>query len=220
MHFGEAGFEFFSIPKIKKEFLDKNTVFEGREHLDALLMPGRTFLWLSGHIGNWEILNHYMGLSGYPLNVIGRDVNNRLFNRLLIKIRSSGGSKCIQRTEDSARQIIAAIKKNEIVGFLIDQDTTRVPGIFIDFIGKKAYTPVGLAVISKKFNIPVLPGFLVNKGGKYLIKFYKPVLPDKKTDGELTAEYNEILSDIITKYPEQWVWFHERWKTPENKNEF
>lgn len=114
--------------------------------------------------------------------------------------------------------VLRSLKNNELVGILLDQNTNVAAGVFVDFFGKPACTNKGLAVLARATGVPVIPAFLAREGGAFHVEF-GPEIPTIKTEDEdsdiyvNTRNYNQALESIIRRYPEQWFWVHNRWKT-------
>ncbi|MBC8184712.1 lysophospholipid acyltransferase family protein [candidate division KSB1 bacterium] len=208
----------FAIPRFKRYNIDNFVKAEGLEHLSKALENGTGAIALTGHIGNWELLGAYLAIKGFPINVVGAPIYDSRLDELVVNNRLHSGMKYIARGT-ATRDIIRALRAKEIVGILIDQDTKRVDGIFVDFLGHPAYTPIGPVVLAMKTKAVIVPMAIhTKKHGKHYIKV-KPQLPLRFSgDVEKDRIYNtklcnDALSDFILENPTQWVWMHERWKT-------
>ena len=214
-------FELLNFPKMSNEFFDSIAFMEEsqQEIFKKLLERKKGILALSGHCGNWEMLAAGVA-KHFPLNVIARKIYIEELNDMLVKYRNMKNVKVILRSEkSSARKMIKALKDNEIIAMLIDQDTS-VQSVFVDFFGMPASTPLGLASIALKVGTPVV--LAVDKrlpGGKHKFIISDEILPPQSCgdfDADVknfTAKLTKCLEDFIRENPEQWVWFHERWKT-------
>jgi KDO2-lipid IV(A) lauroyltransferase len=138
---------------------------------------------------------------------------------MLVGYRTGKNIKVILRdAPDTAKKLLRALKKGEIIAMLIDQDT-KVPGVFVDFFGRKAWTPSGLAVLALRTGAEVLVGIdmrIGDFGHKTVVSGHLRVEPSGDFDADvlnLTQKATAILEEHIRNYPDQWVWFHERWKT-------
>jgi Kdo2-lipid IVA lauroyltransferase/acyltransferase len=175
-------------------------------------------------MGNWELLAMSVAQLGFPSNPYTRKINNEYIDELLNDMRRKSGLKPINRDGIQAVKAgLTALKKNEILGILIDQDTTRVEGVFVDFFGKPAYTPSGAAALAITAKCPVLFGFITRQeNNNHLVKFSKvfhPVMTgDKKKDIlENTQLFTKEIEKAVRENPSQWVFMHRRWRhTPEN----
>jgi KDO2-lipid IV(A) lauroyltransferase len=122
--------------------------------------------------------------------------------------------------DEAVRQIHAHLKAGEIVGFLPDQDRDNVRGIFVDFFGRPAYTSVAPVKFAMSSGAPILPVFMVRvPGNRYKLVLGNLIKP-RIEDGDRTAsirKYTEAwmkdFDAVIRRYPEQWGWMHDRWKT-------
>ncbi len=213
--------EVVSLSKINLSRLQTLVSAEGLDNLSNALKEGKGVLILSAHLGNWELLGVYLSMVGYPINVIARRIYDERLNNILVNLRESKGVKCILRSE-SVYQVLRCLRRNEALGVLIDQDT-KVQGVFVEFFGRLAYTPQGLAALSLRTGAIVVPGFIVRVGNKHKVIIKKKVelkrSQDEKQDiKDNTQIFTKIIESMISSYPSQWVWMHERWKTkPEDK---
>jgi len=214
-------FEMLNFPKMSDAFLDSIAKMEEsqKDIFNKLFERKKGLLILCGHIGNWELIAAGIA-KNYSLNVIAKKIYIEELNNMLVKYRNMKKVKVILRSEtSSARKMLKALKNNEILGMLIDQDTS-VQSVFVDFFGKPASTPLGLASIALKTGTPVV--MAVDKrlsGYKHKFVITDEIVPPESTGNfdtdvkNFTAKLTKYLEDFIKENPEQWVWFHERWKT-------
>ncbi len=198
--------------------LESYVTVAGQEHLDRALSQGKGVIWITGHLGNWELLAWYWAHKGYKLHVVARAVYDERLNRLLMGVREEAGVSVILRDSPKAgREILGALKRRESLAMLIDQDT-RVKGVMADFFGRKANTPAGPALLAVRQGVPVVAGFIRRVSYcKHEIVISPPVevirTGDLKEDVLLNTErFNRILEGYIRAHPEQWVWMHRRWR--------
>lgn len=110
---------------------------------------------------------------------------------------------------DSLYEVLDA---NEILGLVSDQDAKR-KGVFVDFFNKPASTHKGAALFHLNTNASLIFGICVQKNiRQYQVEFI-PINPDKKSVEDITQLYTSVIEQSIKKYPEQYFWFHNRWKT-------
>ena len=174
---------------------------------------------MTAHLGNWELLPRMFGLEGFRGGVVGRRIYYEPYNRWIVGLRGSVGVQTIYQDE-AVRQIHAHLKAGEIVGLLPDQDRDSVRGIFVDFFGRPAYTSVAPVKFAMASGAPILPAFMVRMpGNRYKLLLGNLIRP-KIEEGDRTAsirKYTEAwmkdFEEVIRRYPEQWGWMHDRWKT-------
>jgi len=198
----------------------------GEEHLHEALEAGKGVILITGHAGNWELLNARLGVAGIPMSIAVRDIYDPRIDAFATDIRSRFGGDVIPRRDDAARRLLAALKGNRVVGLLIDQDIRDLPGVFVPFFGRDAWTPSGPAGFSLKIGCPTIPAFIHRrKDGRHMVEVHPP-LP-RPTSGstkdqirQLTAAATAAIEKHIRAHPEQWVWMHRRWRTrPESEEE-
>ena len=225
-HFGQMLFELPHIFKINQSNLLKYARFQGEENMDRALSYGKGVFILSAHLGNWELMSSAIPLRFGPSAVLISRIRPPL-KKLMVKLRSQCGMQIIDKLY-GMRKILKALAQKKTVGILLDQNTKVDQGIFMDFLGRKACVNSVLAHMALKFDIPVVPVFCIRqKNGLYKIEIM-PAVKLKRTGNKSddikfnTALFSHIIEEKILEHPEQWLWFHRRWKTQlfsEAKNE-
>ncbi len=217
-NFGKNIIEFLRIPILRRETIDKLITIEGLENFNTARDQKKGVLVLTAHIGNWELLAATFAIKGYPVSLITRDIRNRYINDFWMDYRRKIGINAIHK-KDSLKEVIRRLKNNEPVGFILDQNVDRIDGVFVYFFGFPACTIKSVAVLSKRFNAPVVPAFIIRqKDGRHRIIFEKPLWFEERGDIEEDIVYNtQAYTNIIERYikenPAQWIWVHKRWKT-------
>ena len=190
---------------------------EGRDHFKAALAQGRGVIGLTGHIGNFELMPVAMTLLGIKLTIIAKKIKSQMVDEVLEEMRAVDGVTYLS-TRNAYRDCLKALRRNEMVGMIIDQNMTRSEGIFVDFFGKPACTSPGLAYMAAQSKAPVLPMFIYRQpNGRHTLKILPAMEPPLDRTPEsihaATQRYTQILEAAIRETPEQWIWMHRRWKT-------
>ncbi|MEO2068448.1 MAG: lysophospholipid acyltransferase family protein, partial [Desulfurobacteriaceae bacterium] len=213
---------FVNFVKCAMDFLrSKNFSFEYLESLfeppDVNKVPEGGGILLTAHIGNWELMGALFSiLSGNKLSVVAKPMKNKKVDNLINSIRARWRIKVIPL--GNVLEIVKDLKKDRYVGILLDQRPKVKEGILTTFLGRKTYTNKGAAILSIKTGKPVVPAFCFLEGGKYVVRVYNPIYPEGKSVEELTVEYTKAIERAVKEHPEQWFWFHRRWKnSPEFK---
>ncbi len=213
IHFME--FIWYSIKGIDR--VKQVVEIEGHEHFEQALERGKGVIALTAHIGCFELMPMATASYGYKLSTIVKKIKNEAVNEVIEKLRSHEGLAFLA-TRNAYRDCLKALRRNEVVGMIIDQNMTRDSGIFVDFFGQPACTSPGLAYMAAQSQAPVVPVFIYRKpDGTFQLKvhsFLEPP-PDRETASVLAAtqEYNQKIEDAIREAPEQWIWMHRRWNT-------
>jgi Kdo2-lipid IVA lauroyltransferase/acyltransferase len=187
---------------------------EGREHLQAAAAQGRGVLILTGHFGNWELLAAAHALVGLPLSIVTRPLDHPLLDELAARFRRRSGAELIVKRQ-AVREVLTALRRQRMVGILLDQNATRAEGVFVPFFGSPASTSKGLALLALRTGAPVVPIFLRREpDGGHCMEVGAPLAPPE--DGLVTTyttTFNRVLEATIRRTPEQWLWMHNRWRT-------
>ena len=154
---------------------------------------------------------------GYPLNVIARAQRDDRLTEYIRRTREVTGMRVLHR-EQSVRQSLRALRGNELVGILLDQNAGD-DGVFVDFFGQPASTAPGAAAFALRTGAAVVPTFGWRKPDDSHVAEIGPALPLVETgDREKdilanTARYTKVIEERIREHPEQWFWLHKRWKS-------
>jgi Kdo2-lipid IVA lauroyltransferase/acyltransferase len=187
--------------------------YEGLEHYTAAKQAGRGVLVATAHLGNWELSAFAHALMTEPMNVMARPLDNRLIDRLVEERRTRSGNRLIFK-RDAARAVLKALRNNEAVGVLIDQNTSENEGVFVDFFGAQACAGSGFVKLAYRSQAPVIPGFALwdHEKKRYVLRFFPAIelTGDERAD---TQRIHSFLERTIRDYPDQWMWIHRRWKT-------
>jgi KDO2-lipid IV(A) lauroyltransferase len=212
-HYGIVAADFLTGARRTPEEFDASMEVEGVEHLEEGLAAGRGVLIVTGHFGNWERIAVWLSTHGYPLSVVARDTGDPGLDGLVKSLRGGPGTRVIARG-DAARPILERLRKNELIGILPDQNAQE---IFVPFFGKPAGTVLGPGVIAERTGCAVVPTWCARTGpGRYRMFFEPPLLPEPgcQQRGEgMTRAINAALERVIRRYPDQWLWFHDRWRS-------
>jgi KDO2-lipid IV(A) lauroyltransferase len=198
----------------------RNIKTENFQIIDDVLKKKKGIIIIGGHFGNWELLAAYFALKykalGYKGGVIGRRIRYYKYDQLLVNMRKSYWIETFYR-EQSVKPVLKLLRKNGIIGVVPDQDVDSVKNVFVKFFGNEASTPVGPAYLSLFSGAPLVPACLVWEKDSYVLKVDRPIIPGKDRSEEAMIRMTEAwaagLENFIKAYPEQWVWFHDRWKT-------
>ena len=197
--------------------LNKFLVTTGIENYERAYAKGKGVMFLTAHLGAFDLQITNMALRGLKPNIIGTALGDEKLNELLVKYRNAYGAIAIERGKESVR-LFKALKSGGSIAILIDQDT-KVKSRFVNFFGKSASTPIGATVLALKSGCSVVPTYI------YLDENYKQqmhILPeislvytgdDEKDLIINTQNFTDFTERVVREHPEQWVWMHERWKT-------
>lgn len=186
---------------------------DGRKILNDALKNDKGVILISAHFGAWEVLGHWFGVNDYPLRGVAQKQKNRGANKFFEEKRKLSGISQVYR-KTNIEMLYEVLHQKEILGLVSDQDAKQ-KGVFVDFFNKPASTHKGAALFHQRTNAPMIFGVcLQNQFNKYKIKI-TAIESEKNTVKTITQNYTSALETLIKKYPEQYFWFHKRWKTKE-----
>ncbi len=210
--------EILQLSCLTKQDILNRVKLIGEDHFEKLESNAKGTIVISAHIGNWEMAHIYGSCYlNTPLTLIARQVKPDIVNQWLNQLRGKFGSQILDKSA-ALPKMIRALRRGAILGILIDQGTLLSAGVEISFFGKKTNATPGAAILARRYGCPVIPTFCVREKSGYLKIIVKPPLELKKTDNFLadiqanTQIMMDVIEEVIREYPDQWFWFHKRWK--------
>jgi KDO2-lipid IV(A) lauroyltransferase len=216
-HFGALLAEFARLPLLRRENLDDFVETDDRSVLDESQARGKGGIVVSGHLGNWELMGASTALLGYPVSYVVTDQQNPKVDRFMDQLRETAGI-CIIKRRDAIKGVIKAMKNNELVAILSDQDAHEA-GAFVPFFGRPASTPRGAATFALRTDADLIfvESYRQDRGKLKVIHEFMSLedLPEDRDAAvhELTRRITARLEEAVRRHPEQWFWMHRRWKT-------
>lgn len=215
---GKTCIEFLRFPKLNTENIWSEVSVEGAENLHAALAKGKGAIVFLPHFGNWELLSLVYGaLIPNRAKAIAFPIKNALLNTYIWQRREQMSLKLIPRKR-AVRETMRALKNNQAIGFFADQNAGP-EGIFVDFLGKPASAARGPAVLARKTGAPLIFSLSVRQPDDRHKVYILPsihVEPSCNFEQDIEDYTKQMLKQLeayIHKYPEQWLWLHNRWKT-------
>lgn len=211
--------EFSHFPKLDKDNIQNLVVYEGYDHYENAVRRGKGVIFLTAHFGAWELSCFAHALYGHRMKFVVREIDNPRVEELIESYRGLAGNSPIDK-RNASRDLLKALRNNETVGILVDQNTSRDEGVFVDFFGIPASTTPAVATLALRTGAAVIPAFLIwdARARRHRLHFGPPV--DLVSTGDLARDIlentricNGILEDKIRRHPDQWLWVHRRWKT-------
>lgn len=191
---------------------------EGLEHFDRAYKRGKGVFGITGHLGNFELLAVYLAKLGYRIGAISRPLADNKLNELLVKHREKMGITNFYAS-NSPMGVVKWLKSGGAVGVLIDTDSNRTKGEFIPTFHRLAKVPVGQTVIAIRLGAALVPMACLRTAQHHYKVIIKPEIPINISNYTSKDVYNITntasleLEKLIRKYPDQWIWMHNRWRS-------
>lgn len=177
------------------------------KELEAEPMP---ILFLSGHLGNWEA-----GLASHrffdkPITAIYRHMNNPYVEKILYRLRNRHKSQFYPKGKTGARAVLRALKKNEVVGLLIDQKMND--GGIVPFFGHEAPTVMSPAEFALRQKLGIILARVIRQPeSHFVVEMQSVEYQPNESPEQIMGRLNDQLEAWIRQHPEQWLWIHQRW---------
>ena len=212
-NYGRVFAEYIFIKDFRDGKYNSNIKIEGQDILEKIKKNQQQVIFVSGHLGNFELMAMHLEKTGIKLSTIYRPLNNIFLNPLMEKIRKNYICKYqIKKGIGGMKKLISLKKENYSTALMIDQRVSE--GILSNFFNQQALTTTVPAQLVKKFKIPIVPIHIQrNEGSNFKITIKKPIFFSEDSSIQIiTDELNTVLENLIVIKPEQWIWSHNRWK--------
>ena len=208
---GRVFFEFFNLNKFNWESIS----LENEKYLQEIKEYQGSKIFISAHIGNWEITRNYLLNLGFKLHSVYRHANNQKIDQYIQKNRSRENAYFYKKGSESAKNMIKALKNNEDLALLVDQRDSS--GLIINFFGKQAYATDGYAHLALKYQTMICPVYSIRqKNGNFKFIYEKPLYYKDYKDLSAYNLVEKVHKDYFEKWirenPTQWLWVHQRWR--------
>jgi KDO2-lipid IV(A) lauroyltransferase len=215
-NFGLAIFEIIQLSCLSNEKLLMRVRIEGKENLKYLLSPKGTII-ISGHLGNWELaLLFAASYFGDRLLAIARKIDFAPLDRWVYNFRTRFGGEVINKT-GALPDMTKSLRGGNVLATLIDQGTKPGEGIDAMFFNRKVLATPGIAMLAMRTKVTVIPAFCVRNPQGFTVILNPPVTMQKTKNLRADIQVNtqrimDTIEAAVRKYPEQYFWFHKRWK--------
>ena len=217
-HFGQVLFDVLWLQDRPRETVLALVDYVGHEHVDAAIAAGRGVVYVTAHLGNWEVLALAHSWRFGPVGMVVRTLDNPVLDARLAAFRRLGGNTLIYKQKALA-QVLRRLREGGGAAFLVDQNVAASEGLFVPFFGRPAATTTVAAAVAVKTGAALLPARIETlPGGRYRARYEAPLalgLSDGRKDdvARLTREVTARIEDWVRANPEQWLWMHRRWKS-------
>lgn len=216
VRFGPMLFEVLRFPVIRAHIADYVRV-EGLEKLQQAMKEGKGGIIATGHCGNWELMGGAFAQYGIPLVGVAMQQKSAGADRFIMEYRTLIGMHITYKT--GVREMFRMLKEGWFIGLIMDQDTNRHDGIILDFFGQPTNCVPGAASMSRFQQAPIFPCFMHRHAdGTHTLCIGDPVYTARTKDKQAgIRETSQLLTHAIERhirrYPEEWFWLHDRWKS-------
>ncbi|RKT58619.1 KDO2-lipid IV(A) lauroyltransferase [Azonexus fungiphilus] len=214
----ESGKQMLELARIWMRTLDEANAqvvdVAGREHLEAALQAGHGIVFLTPHLGCFEITAQYLSTFG-DITVLYRAPKSAAAQELILTGRKRAQLHLAPADLSGVRALIKALKKGQMVGMLPDQAPKTGEGVWLDFFGRPAYTMTLAARLTETGATALLTwGERLPGGRGYRIHFQPPTQPLAGDTVARAQQINHQIEALIRQCPVQYLWGYNRYKRP------
>ncbi len=203
---------------IQKSNLDHYIEIHHYHYVTDIQKKYPSIIYVTGHLGNWELLGSTVAIKGVRLHSIARSIPNFYIEQHIRRERERYGQVILCK-KGAISEALRLLRQNKDIAFLVDQNAGS-RGEFVEFFGRLASTFSAAASLSYRFNRPIIPSFAIRRQSQFFFDIYvtEPICPNLQNNASdeihrLTQLYTQRIEEWIRKYPTQWLWFHRRWKS-------
>jgi len=223
---GKNALEICVLNRRTPQEIGKIVTMKGVERMEEGFKKGKGIICITGHFGCWELMAAYYALKGHhPVNVIARSIYDERINRVLLQFRSRYGVKTILRAKrrqresifSSTKEILRVLRRNELLGVLIDQNIRGIDSVPVTFLGKPTTAPIGAASLARASQAEVFFGYTYrgeDNRHHIVIEKVDELVRTKERNRDIlsnTILFTRLIEERVRDFPSQWVWIHDRW---------
>ncbi len=218
INLGEIFIEVLNFPKLKDDMKNHVKVI-GLEHLQNYIKSsnGRGAVIMTGHSDNWELMGGAFAQNGIPLVGVAKKQKSSGADKFMIEYRTLIGMHITYKSD--VREMYKMLDDGHFIGLIMDQDVGRHDGVIVKFFNRATNFVTGAASMSRFKNIPIFPAFMhKNFDGTHTLEIFEPLTVSKTKDKRadifnMTQILANLIESHIKKYPAEWFWLHDRWKS-------
>lgn len=185
---------------------------QGVEYLDAAIEQGKGVIFVSPHLGNWELMGLWAGSKG-SLTSLYQPPRRYNVDELLQAVRTKTGATLVPTNARGIAQLIKALKRGEFVGILPDMEPRPKGGIYAPFFGQPALTMTLIHSLVQRSGAVVILCFAQRIPGGFTLVMMPPGEDIASDDAETSiAEMNRTIERLVRLSPEQYQWEYKRFK--------
>ena len=217
LRFGPMLMEVLRFPVLRRHIEDYVTITGALHTMRASLAQGKGAIIATSHSGNWELMGGALALAGLPIVGVAKRQSAAGMDRFINEYRALVGMHVTYRS--SVREMFRMIDQGWIIGLLSDQDPSRRDGVVVDFFGQETNAFTGAAAIARRCGVPIFPVFMHRRAdGHHELTIEEPLYVEKTDDRaadvlRVTQDISAHIEAWIRRYPSEWFWLHDRWKS-------
>ena len=194
---------------------------EGSEIFEKLVEEKKPRILFTAHAGNFELLPICAATFGLEVTALFRAPNNPYIAKKVLEARRTTMGGLIPSKAGAVWSLAAVLEERGNVGMLVDQFFQN--GADVTFFGRSALTSPLLPRLARQYDADIYPARCIRlPGGRYRLQLFEKVDLPRTAKGKVDINascqlLNDIVEGWVREYPDQWMWFHKRWKREKNR---
>ena len=210
--------ESFRLPHLSTRAVERGMRVEGYDHVTAALEHGNGVILALPHLGGWEWAGRWLADRGHGLTAVVEQIEPPELFEWFAELRNKLGMNIVSLGPSAGREVLAALKRNDVVCLLSDRDIQRT-GVDVEFFGETTTIPAGPATLSLRTAAPILPTavYFTDRTDGHLGIVRPPVDITRSGEG-LRSDVHRVsqaladeLEYLIRRAPSQWHLFQPNW---------
>lgn len=220
VNLGSIFIEVLMFPVLKNNMQNHVKVI-GLEHLKNYInsseRQGRGAVIATSHSDNWELMGGAFAQNGIPLVGVAKKQKSAGADKFINEYRTLIGMHITYR--NGVREMYQMLDEGHFIGLIMDQDVGRKDGVVVKFFNQATNYVTGAASMARFKDVPIFPAFMhKNSDGTHTLEIQPPLFVEKTSDKRADIyKMIQLLATLtenhIRKYPEEWFWLHDRWKS-------
>jgi KDO2-lipid IV(A) lauroyltransferase len=218
VNFGMAVGEFAFGERLTHDNVEHTIAVEGLEHYRAAHASGRPVILYGAHQTMWELSQCMLHWCREPFIVVMKRIHNPYLNAYLTRRRSVFGAEMISQRGAVGMLEEKSGAKNINFGFFVDQRAAKGKGVWVNIRGNAVSAMAGPAVLAVRYGgLAILPTQMLRSATGIIIRFHAPIsyalTGDERADVQrVTQLINDRVTAWVVERPEEYFWFHNRFK--------
>lgn len=208
--------ESFRLSQTDRERLEAGMSWEGVGHVEDGYAAGNGVIMALPHLGGWDFGGAWFATAGYPATVVVETLEPPELFEWFVEFRRNLGLNVVAHGPKAGTAVLAALRRNELVGLVCDRDLER-NGVEVEFFGERTTLPAGPATLALRTGAVLLPTavYFEGRGHRGVVR---PPIPTHRSGDGLRADVARItqtmaheLEALIRRSPEQWHLLQPNW---------
>jgi lauroyl/myristoyl acyltransferase len=207
-------YDTFLIPTLTRAGILELIPVQGWANLDRALASGRGAIMVGVHLSSVALGGQVVAAKGYRVTTVVEPVEPPGLMQLLTRLRSGGGVRVLPLGPELVKELLAALRRNEVIGLVMDRDIAGT-GVPVEFFGAEANLPGGAALLALRTGAPILPAVAIRTTDERFAGYIDAPVEVERGLASVRRTTRKIAQRFerhIAAHPEQWTVYEPVWR--------